>query len=281
MLRTDCDDNCHVGHPRDNCYYTWLFGSVAALASHTGNFDSSVSIDPAIFIVKSPWLMVCRYYYLLKKPYNIVFSVFVVRIVQIPAVVALILCIVGATSADTAADIMTQDTVQAGVIVYLVVLVLLILLTIGACITRHVTERRGESKMLLIITLSLPFLLVRIIHSLLLVFDKHFQDSAAEGSTSSVLTEFFMARIEEMIVVLLYLYAGLTHQAVPEKEHGQRTNKEKLAHRAARGDFGGGRLGVISLAVAAASASFKGENDRHQQDGQDAEIGLAQHRTAR
>lgn len=225
--------------------------------------------------------MICRYYYLLERPYNTVFSLFVAKIVQIPAVVALILCVVGATSADTAADIMSQDTVKDGVIVYLVVLILLTLLTIGAYITRHKTARRGESKLLLIITLSLPFLFIRIINSLLLIFNKRFQDSAAEGSTSSVLIELFMARIEEMIVVFLFLYAGLTHEAVPEKEHGKRTNKEKLAHRAARGDFGNGRLGVISLAVAAASASFNGEKHKHVQVEQDAEIGLVQYRTAR
>lgn len=211
----------------------------------------------------------CRYYYILKRPYNIVFNLYIARLLQIPAAVALILCIVGATSADTAADIMTQDTVKVGVVLYLVVLVLLILLTIGAYITRRVTKQRGESTMLLIITLSLPFLLVRITNSLLLIFNKHFQDSTAEGSTSSVLTGLFMARVEEMIAVLLYLYAGLTHKAVPEGEHGKRTNREKLAHRAARGDFGNGRLGVISLAIAAASASFKKENDE-----QDAGVGL-------
>lgn len=223
--------------------------------------------------------MFYRYYYLLERPYNTVFNLFIAKLVQIPAVVALILCIVGATSADTAADIMTQDTVKDGVIVYLVVLILLILLTIGAYITRYMTERRGESTMLLIITLSLPFLLIRIINSLLLIFDKSFQHSTAEGSTSSVLAEFFMARIEEMIVVFLYLYAGLTHKAVPEGEHGKQTNKEKLAHRVARGDFGDGRLGAISLAVATANANFKGGNDRHNPDEQDTEIGLVQHRT--
>lgn len=203
-----------------------------------------------------------------------VFSVFVARLLQIPAAVALILCIVGATSADTAADITTQDTVKVGVVIYLVVLILLILLTIGAYITRRVTKRHGESTMLLVITLSLPFLLIRIIHSLLLIFNKHFQNSAAEGSTSSVLTELFMARVEEMIVVLLYLCAGLTQKAVPEGEHGKRTNQEKLAHRAARGDFGNGRLGLISLAIATASAGFKKENDRHSQNEQDADVEL-------
>ncbi|EHK50887.1 uncharacterized protein TrAtP1_009260 [Trichoderma atroviride] len=265
-----------------------VVGCSAQIATITATSDTAETIATILgFLGLSPLLLATLgiltrvYYYLLERPYNTVFNLFVAKIVQIPAVVALILCIVGATSADTAADIMTQDTVKDGVIVYLVVLILLILLTIGAYITRHVTERRGERTMLLIITLSLPFLLVRIINSLLLIFDKHFQDSTAEGSTSSVLTELFMARIEEMIVVLFYLYAGLTHKAVPEGDHGKRTNKEKIAHRAARGDFGDGRLGVISLAIATAGASFKRENDKPSQNDQDAEIGLVQYRTTR
>lgn len=161
-------------------------------------------------------------------------------------------------------------------IVYLVVLVLLIFLTMGANITRCITERRGESTMLVVVTLSLPLLFIRIIHSLLLIFDKKFQDLAAAGSTSPVLTELFMARIEEMIVVLLYLYAGLTHKAVPEREHGKRTNMEKIAHRAARGDFGDGKLGFISLAAAAASASLNRESYDKNQNQQNIEIGLRQ-----
>lgn len=163
---------------------------------------------------------------------------------------------------------------------YLVVLILLTLLTIGANITGYITERQGESRMLLVVTLSLPFLFIRIIHSLLLIFNKRFQDSAAEESTSSVLIELFMAKVEEMIVVFLYLYAGFTHKAVPERDHGKRTTEEKFAHRAARGDFGGGKLGVLSLAVAAASASFSREDYNQSQHQQPAEIGLRQqHRT--
>ncbi|KAL6885800.1 hypothetical protein GGI43DRAFT_431968 [Trichoderma evansii] len=262
-----------------------VIGCSAQIATIAATSDTPETVATiAGFLGLSPLLLATLgilsrvYYYLLERPYNIVFNLFIARIVQLPAVVALILCIVGATSANTASDIVNQDTVKAGVIVYLVVLVLLTLLTIGANITRCIAKRRSESTMLFVVTLSLPFLLIRIINSLLLIFNKQFQDSTAEGSTSSVLIELFMARIEEMIVVLLYLYAGLTHKAVPERDHGNRTNEEKLAHRAARGDFGGGKLGVISLAVAAASASF---NREHTGDQQDAEIGLRQHRTTR
>lgn len=218
--------------------------------------------------------MIYRYFDLLKRPFNFVFSLFITKIVQIPAVIALILCIVGATSANTPADITNQDTVKAGVVVYLVVFVLLILLMTGAYIARCMTERRGESALLHVVALSLPLLLIRIVNSLLLVFDTQFQNSAAEASTSAVLTALFMARIEEMIVVLLYLYAGLTQKVVPEKEDGERSNKEKVAYRAARGDFGGGKLGVVSLIVALVSARPSKESREEGQMEQESEIGL-------
>jgi uncharacterized membrane protein len=204
----------------------------------------------------------------------LVFGFLIAKIVQLPTVVALILCIIGATSANTAAEIVNQDTVKAAVILYLIVLIFLALLTMAAGITTCMTNRRGESTMLHVVALSLPLLLLRLIHSLLLVFSKKFQDSAANASTSSVLAELFMAKIEEMVVVLLFLYAGLTHQAVPESENGTRSNGEKLAYRAARGDFSGGKLGVVSLVIASASALFGRERHEQVHNQQDAESGL-------
>ncbi|KAL7915888.1 hypothetical protein GGI35DRAFT_485358 [Trichoderma velutinum] len=258
-----------------------VIGYSAQIATITATSDTAETIATiAGFLGLSPLLLATLgllsrvYFDLLKRPFNFVFSLFITKIVQVPAVIALILCIVGATSANTPADITNQDTVKAGVVVYLVVFVLLILLMMGAYIARCMTERRGESALLHVVALSLPLLLIRIINSLLLVFDTHFQNSAAEASTSAVLTALFMARIEEMIVVLLYLYAGLTQKVVPEKEDGERSNKEKVAYRAARGDFGGGKLGVVSLIVALVSARPSKESREEGQSEQESEIGL-------
>ncbi|UKZ73745.1 hypothetical protein TrVFT333_001395 [Trichoderma virens FT-333] len=163
-----------------------VIGCSAQIATITATSDTAETIATITgFLGLSPLLLATLgilsriYFDLLKRPFNIVFSLFLTKIVQVPAVIALILCIVGATSADTPAGITSQDTVKAG---------------------------NGV----------------------------RFQDAAAEASTSAVLTELFMARIEEMIVVLLYLYAGLTQKAVPERENSKRSNKEKLAYRAAR-----------------------------------------------
>ncbi|KAL7937849.1 hypothetical protein V8C35DRAFT_330025 [Trichoderma chlorosporum] len=258
---------------------------IATIATTSDTLETVITITG--FLGLSPLLLATLgllsrvYFDLIKRPYNIVFSLFLTKIIQVPAGIALILCIVGATSADSPADISNQATVKAGVIIYLVVFVALILLTMIANIVRCcMTEPRGERALLLVVTLSLPLLLVRIINSLLLIFSKRFQESSAEASTSAVLTELFMARVEEMLVVLLYLCAGLTQRAVPEGENGTRSNKEKLAYRTARGDFGGGKLGVISLVVALVSTRF-GRSREQDQDQQDSEAELRQYHTAR
>jgi hypothetical protein len=71
--------------------------------------------------------------------------------------------------------------------------------------------------------------------------------------TGSTTVELFMATIEEMIVVLIYLWVGLRIKSVPEElESG--SGGKKLMHRFGRGDFGGGKLGVLSLGAAVIDA---------------------------
>ncbi|KAM0253652.1 hypothetical protein ACHAQJ_007164 [Trichoderma viride] len=257
-----------------------VIGCSAQVATVTTKSDTVETIATiASFLGLSPLLLATLgilsrvYFSVLELPWNLVFGFFIAKIVQLPTVVALILCIVGATSANTPADIANQDTIKAAVIVYLIVLILLAILTMVAGIMSCMTNRHVESTMLNVVAVSLPFLLLRLIHSLLLVFSKKFQDSAAKGSTSSVIAELCMARVEEMIIVLLFLYAGLTQQAVPERENGTRSNGEKLTYRAARGDFSGGKLGVVSLLIAAAGALSRKESHEQVRKQQDAESG--------
>lgn len=182
----------------------------------------------------------------------------------------------GATSADSPADIGNEDTVKAGVVLYLVVFIFLTLLTTGAAIACCMSGQPGERRLLQAVAASLPFLLVRLIHSLLLVFSETFLVSAAESSTSSVLTELFMAKIEEMVVVLIFLLAGLHQHAVPERDDGSQSTKQKLMYRASRGDFGGGKLGIASLVIAVAGALFSSKNDEQVGNQRDTESGLKQ-----
>ncbi|KAF7556931.1 hypothetical protein G7Z17_g1057 [Cylindrodendrum hubeiense] len=225
------------------------------IAVLTGFFGLSPLLLATLGIVSRVW------YSILKAPWNFLFSLGAVRIVQVPAAIALILCIVGGTSADNPAEIGDQDTVKAGVVLYLIVLVLLALLTLGAAIGRRKTGR-GERKLLVAVSISLPVLVIRIIYSFLVVFCKKPVFSVATGSTASVMTGLFMGRIEEMVVVLVYLWAGFTQEVVPETDDGvQRTKGEKLAYRAGRGDFGTGKLGAVSFAAHALIAMFQGNKE--------------------
>lgn len=186
------------------------------------------------------------------------FSLGVVRAVQIPATIALILVIVGGVSADNITEIGDQDTVKAGVILFFIVFIFLVLLTVAAAIGRR-RVGFGELRLLWAVAISLPILLIRIIYSFLAVFSHKPVFEAMSGSTSAVLTELFMGRIEEMVVVLVYLWAGITQEVVPNTEDGtERTQGEKLMYRAGRGDFGTGKLGAMSFLAHCIISMFRG-----------------------
>ena len=204
------------------------------------------------FLLLAPCiLMTNRYYSILAQPWNTIFSLVLLKIIQTPAAVALILCIVGATSADTPAQIESESTVHIGVILFTVVYVALVVLTLGSMLGRRVTGR-GELSLILAVSLALPFLGVRVLYALLEAFshEKHF--NPATGSTTIAL---FMDEIQEMIVVLIYLVAAIKTPAIPPATNGEkRSAGGTLAYRAGRGDFGTGKLGLLSLAAAVGQA---------------------------
>ncbi|KAK7417298.1 hypothetical protein QQZ08_011678 [Neonectria magnoliae] len=98
-----------------------VVGRSAQIATITIQLDAAWTIAIiAGFLGLSPLLLaslriVSRVWYsILETPWNLLFSFGVVKVVQIPATVALILCIVGGASADKPAEIEDQTTTQAG-----------------------------------------------------------------------------------------------------------------------------------------------------------------------
>ncbi|KPI40865.1 uncharacterized protein AB675_10856 [Cyphellophora attinorum] len=144
----------------------------------------------------------------LRQPYNNLFSTFVVRAVHLPAIIALILCIVGATRADTPQLIENEATVHVGIALFVVVLVMLTILAIGAWLRIH-RIGKGEKALVLASLCALPFLYVRTVYALLAVFSHSEVFSLASGSTSSETTSLCMSVLEEMAVVVIYLATGL------------------------------------------------------------------------
>jgi hypothetical protein len=191
---------------------------------------------------------------MLKQPWGSMFSLFGVKIVHTPAVVALILCIVGATSAPTPEQIDAQTTVHVGIVLYLVVLIMLTMLAVGALIGHREIED-GEPRIVVAVLCALPFIFIRLLYSLLSVFSGSSKFNILTGSQTITL---FMSVLPEMVVAIIYIATGLKLKAVPANADSSPANR--LAYRAGRGDFGLGRLGLFSLAAAAFQAV------RHNQD---------------
>jgi hypothetical protein len=191
------------------------------------------------------------------------FSFAGVKAIQVPATVALILCIVGATSANTAADIEAQPTLHAGIILYVVILFALMLLTIGAIIGRSRTGR-GEGAIVAAVALAMPLLLIRMIYSCLVAFT-HIHAFQLVGGNQTV--GLFMEILEEMFVVAIFLFVGLKQQAIA-KEELPKTATGNTMFRAGRGDYGSGKFGLITLVVSFVRNLAKegsGEDEREKQ----------------
>jgi hypothetical protein len=65
---------------------------------------------------------------------------------------------------------------------------------------------QGDETILIAVGASIPFLLVRLVYSLMVVFAHNPDFNVLTGS---VIIQAFMATLEEFIVVLLYVTAGL------------------------------------------------------------------------
>jgi hypothetical protein len=187
------------------------------------------------------------------------FSFAGIKAIQVPATIALILCIVGATSANNAAEIEEQPTLRAGIILYVVILFALMVLTGGAAVGRANTGR-GESSIILAVALAMPLLLIRMMYSCLSAFTR-IQAFQLVGGSETV--NLFMETFEEMFVVLIFLFVGLKQQAIAKEEHSDSPTKNAV-YRAGRGDYGSGKFGLIALAIS--FVRNLGKEDHHGDD---------------
>lgn len=133
----------------------------------------------------------------------------ITKIIQIRATVALLLCNVGATIANKTTEISTQASFRAGITLFLVIYALLLILTIGATTGQKCTQR-GETTLLCALVMALPLLLVRIVYLVILSFRPN------TSFTNSITAELLMAITEEMVIVLVYMWAGLLTSCVPK-----------------------------------------------------------------
>jgi hypothetical protein len=77
----------------------------------------------------------------------------------------------------------------------------LIILTLGAAVEWRRTQR-GEGALIVSVALTLPFLVVRIVYSILVVFSHNSRFSIVNGNYTINL---FMEVLPEAVVVLIYI----------------------------------------------------------------------------
>lgn len=200
------------------------------------------------------------------------------KVVQTPAVIALVLCIVGATSTSSPAEIEKNTTVHIGIILFLVVYVEVVLLTVIAAIFKKKLPDQ-ERNILKAVGLALPFIFVHILYSLLSAFT---HDRTFDLTSDTPTAYLFMEVLEEMIVSTLYIFAGLRAKSTPLGEDA--TGAQVLGYRFGRGDFGPGKLGLISAAAGLFEAFVGGnqrkaqtEDRRHRDNGQYRQHGRRRH----
>jgi len=127
-----------------------------------------------------------------------------------------------------------------------VVFILLCILTVAAALGCRSTDK-GEKPLVIAVAFALPFILVRIIYSLIETFGHSGDFAIGNTSTGAVTINLFMETLEECAVVVIYLAVGLHLRSVPIEGT---TTGEKVMYRFGRGDFGGGKLGLFSLGAA-------------------------------
>lgn len=155
--------------------------------------------------------LISRVRYSVQKSRKTVLPATIIRLDEIITIVALILSIVGATSLPMSdftggSKIKMPTTMTASVILFIVAYCGLALFTIVLWVYLRDVEP-GEKRLLVAITASLPFLLVRIIYTSLATLRQLPKFSWIRGDTTIFLC---MALVMEACAVVIYEVTGLT-----------------------------------------------------------------------
>lgn len=130
------------------------------------------------------------------------------QILQLPAAIALIVCIVGGSDL-TDSSVSEQSTgkklIKAGLIIFLIIYICLFIL-IAKSASELNSLPASEKRVLLALVVALPLLGVRILFSLLAYFSTISTFSPTNGN---VLVRACMAILEEILTVIAYTLAGI------------------------------------------------------------------------
>ena len=173
-------------------------------------------------------------------------------------------------------QIQSNTEVHVAIILFLVVYIVIVAMALFAvCCTKQIPNE--ERVLLKAVVLALPFIFVKILYSLLTAFSGL---SVFNFITGSKTADLCMAVLEEMVVVLLYLFAGLRVQTAPvyggvplssPPSHGRQRNEPNEGRRGFNDgvrNFTSGRRGILMGAInAAANAADKNSRRDQGRDG--------------
>jgi hypothetical protein len=139
------------------------------------------------------------------------------RLVPISVAVALVLVIIGVSiSANDLAEVgvyTIQITTEVGVALFVVVYATTVLIA-GIFIRYRSHVEVGERRVLIAVIASIPFVLVRLIYTILATFTSTKKFSVIDGS---VVIMACATDMEEIVVVMIYEAVGLTLRRIPEE----------------------------------------------------------------
>jgi hypothetical protein len=129
------------------------------------------------------------------------------RIVKLVLILGVILSIVGGTSITPSADgsYTLPITSKVGVILYIVGYVAILFILLVSVPRRYVVPGR-ESYVPIVIFVALPFIAMRLLYSILVVF---VHDHLFSVATGSVAVNICMSVVEEFVIVGMYVLLGL------------------------------------------------------------------------
>lgn len=171
------------------------------------------------------------------------------RVIQLLITIGLILSVAGGTSGNMQPNgtIKVDSTSKVGVILYILsfaALTLILFISSKQVSVIPSIERRVP----LAVVLALPFILMRLVYSLLVVT---LNDHLFNSVNGSVVLQVVMAVVEEFIVVAIYILLGFKVDKLDPAQQGpiaSRAWKNKNSGRGRRGKNGRGRgvlLGIV------------------------------------
>jgi len=177
------------------------------------------------FLLLTAYGLLNRVYINLAKNYPTRIKGWYVKILQFPFTAAIILCARGASGstadASNGGDYRPQILTQVGIVLCAIGFVVMLILT-GAIFRRQSHAELDERRLLNIVIISLPFLVIRMLYTVLVTFWNRDLFKSYEGD---VLVEGLMAVLPEMVVVVIYTIEGFTLERLP-KDIRKKKNKK-------------------------------------------------------